>query len=311
MCSYLVFDLETLPDLAGFRRLNPCDEQGKAWPPDEAALYAAWQQRRSEQGKSDFFPLYLQRVLCISLIYRDNTKLKISSLVDRDGTSEGRIVQQFFRIIEKHAPQLISWNGEGFDLPVLHYRGLIHGVQAPEYWDSGEFAVGHKFRNQDRRFNHYLGRYHSRHLDLMDVLAKYQGKNNAPMDALAKLCGFAGKLGMDGSQVYAAWRSGQLEDIRGYCETDVMNTWLLFCRFQKMRGLLHESEYQAELSLARTCMEQWAQTERSHLAAGEPRGAGEASRPVIEDETTQKLTSATPAPQPLNHWDDYLQHWPQ
>jgi predicted PolB exonuclease-like 3'-5' exonuclease len=68
---------------------------------------------------------------------------------------------------------------------------------------------------------------------------------------MAKLCGLPGKLGMDGSQVHQAFLDGKLEDIRRYCETDVMNTWLLYCRFQKMRGGFTEDEHGREVQLAR------------------------------------------------------------
>ena len=86
---------------------------------------------------------------------------------------------------------------------MLHWRGLRHGVVAGKYWDLGE---------DDREFkwNNYIGRYHLRHLDLMDLLAMYQPRANAPLDAMAKLCGFPGKLGMDGSQVYQAFLDGKL-----------------------------------------------------------------------------------------------------
>ncbi len=127
--------------------------------------------------------------------------------------------------------RLVSWNGSGFDLPVLHYRGLIHGVQCARYWDQGE-------DDKEFKWNNYISRYHSRHLDLMDLLAMYTGRANAPLDELAKLIGFPGKLGMDGSQVWEAYQQGRLDEIRNYCETDVANTYLVFARFQLMRGVL-------------------------------------------------------------------------
>jgi len=65
---------------------------------------------------------------------------------------------------------------------------------------------------------------------------------------MAKLCGFPGKLGMDGSQVFAAYKEGRLEEIRRYCETDVMNTYLLYCRFQRMRGGFSDAEYRREVA---------------------------------------------------------------
>jgi 3'-5' exonuclease len=231
----LVFDIESIPDVAGLRALRQ-DTDGLS----DAEVYGQWVAERKDMGKGDFAPLHLQRILVISCVFRNSDGLRIHSFVDRDGQSEGKVVQSFFHSIEKHAPQLVSWNGSGFDLPVLHYRGLLHGVEANKYWDMGE---------DDREFkwNNYISRYHMRHLDLMDLLAMYSPKNNAPLDAMAKLCGFPGKLGMDGSQVYAQFLAGEIESVRRYCETDVMNTYLMYCRFQMMRGGFTQAEYAQEI----------------------------------------------------------------
>ncbi len=245
----LVFDIETIPDIAGLRALRGASPEAT-----DEQVHAAWLAERKEHGQSDFMPLHLQRVLVISCVFRNAEGLRIHSFVDRDGHSEGKIIQTFFNTVEKHVPQLVSWNGGGFDLPVLHYRGLQHGVVADKYWDLGD-------DDRDFKWNNYIGRYHMRHLDLMDLLAMYQPKNNAPLDAMAKLCGFPGKLGMDGSAVYPAYLDGQLEDIRRYCETDVMNTYLLYCRFQKMRGGLLEAEYAQEIELVKETLGNLAPTE--------------------------------------------------
>jgi predicted PolB exonuclease-like 3'-5' exonuclease len=105
--------------------------------------------------------------------------------------------------------------------------------------------------DRDFKWNNYIGRYHLRHLDLMDLLSMYQPRATAPLDAMARLCGFPGKLGMDGSAVYPAYLEGRTEEVRRYCETDAMNTYLLYCRFQKMRGGFSEAEYAAEIALVR------------------------------------------------------------
>ncbi|GLS16220.1 MULTISPECIES: 3'-5' exonuclease [Hydrogenophaga] len=254
----LVFDIESIPDVAGLRLLR-----GEPAERTDDEVHAAWLAERQADGKSDFAPLHLQRVLVISCVLRDASGLYVRSFADRDGQSEGRVIQNFFTSVENKVPQLVSWNGSGFDLPVLHYRGLRHGVEAGKYWDLGE---------DDREFkwNNYISRYHMRHLDLMDLLAMYSPKNNAPLDALAKLCGFPGKLGMDGSQVFAQYREGRLEDIRRYCETDVMNTYLMYCRFQKMRGGLTEAEYTQEIAFVKDTLGALAPTEshwQEYLAA--------------------------------------------
>jgi len=247
----LVFDIESIPDVAGLRALR-----GDSAERTDAEVYADYLSERKARGQSDFMPLHLQRILVISCVFRNAEGLRVHSFVDREpgGVSqEGKLIQTFFNTVEKYVPQLVSWNGGGFDLPVLHYRGLKHGVVASKYWDMGE---GGDHDSREFKWNNFISRYHMRHLDLMDLLAMYQPKNNAPLDAMAKLCGFPGKLGMDGAAVYPAYLNGQLEEIRRYCETDVMNTYLLYCRFQKMRGGLLEAEYEQEIAMVKESLNQ-------------------------------------------------------
>jgi len=237
----LVFDIETVPDIAGLRRLHGMDSSLS----DHDVAETAFQLRRQSHG-NDFLPHYLHRVLVISCVLHDRDHFKVWSL-GAAGESEGEIIQRFFDGIEKYTPQLVSWNGGGFDLPVLHYRGLMHGVKASRYWDMGE---------DDREFkwNNYIGRYHQRHLDLRDLLAMYQGRANAPLDALAQLMGFPGKLGMDGSAVWGAFQDGRLEDIWRYCETDVVNTYLVYLRFQLMRGALTPAQHDQQIAVVRAAL---------------------------------------------------------
>ena len=238
MTPTLVFDIETVPDIKGLRLLHGMDESVSDWEVAEMAF----QQRRQLTG-SDFIQHHLQRVVAISCVLREGDNFKVWSLGELD-EDEGGLIQCFFDVIDQYTPQLVSWNGGGFDLPVLHYRGLIHGVQCARYWDMGE---------DDREFkwNNYISRYHMRHLDLMDLLALYTGRANAPLDDLAKLMGLPGKSGMDGSQVWEAYQQGRLTEIRNYCETDVVNTYLVYLRFQLMRGQLNQASYAREVALVR------------------------------------------------------------
>ena len=236
MIPILVFDIETIPDVAGLRALNG---HSKDMSDDEVARLA-FEARREKIG-SDFLPHHLHRVAAISCVFRDDEGFRVRSL-GSPADSEAKLVNDFFRVIDRYTPQLVSWNGGGFDLPVLHYRALVNGVTASRYWEMG---------NDDKEFkwNNYLSRYHTRHLDLMDLLALYTGRANAPLDDLAKMCGFPGKLGVDGSQVWPLYQQGRLEEIRAYCETDVVNTYLVYCRFQLMRGEMTQEAYEAELAL--------------------------------------------------------------
>jgi hypothetical protein len=235
--SVLVFDIETIPDLDGGRRL-----MGLEGLSDDEVAQAMASQRLQARG-NDFQPAHLQRIVAISAALRNGDDFKVWSLGE-ESSSEAELIKRFFDGIERYKPTLVSWNGGGFDLPVLHYRALIHGVTARTYWDSGQF-------DREARWNSYIGRYQFRHTDLMDVLALYQGRNNAPLHEIAVLLGLPGKLGMDGSQVFGAWRAGQLAEIRAYCETDVLNTYLVYLRFQLMRGHLSADEHAAEIARVR------------------------------------------------------------
>ncbi|MQY50364.1 3'-5' exonuclease [Rhodocyclus tenuis] len=243
MKPVLVFDIETIPDVPGLRRLHGLDDTLS----DSEVAELAFQQRRAQNG-SDFMPLHLQRVVVISCVLRAGRDFRVWSLAEPE-QGEGEIIQRFFDGIDKFTPQIVSWNGGGFDLPVLHYRGLIHGVVAPRYWDLGD---GDYADSRDFKWNNYISRYHMRHLDLMDVLAMYQPRAAAPLDDLAKLIGFPGKLGMDGSKVWEAWCEGRGAEIRDYCETDVVNTYLVATRFRLMRGEIARDEYEAEVAFVRS-----------------------------------------------------------
>jgi predicted PolB exonuclease-like 3'-5' exonuclease len=238
MIPILVFDIETIPDAAGLRKVWDLAPEVS----DDAVVELAMQRRRQATG-SDFLPVHLQRVVAVSCVLRSSEGLRIWSLGSpQDG--ERDIVQRFFDGIEKYTPQLVSWNGSSFDLPVLHYRALIHGIPGCCYWDAGD-------SNRDFKFNNYLSRFHTRHTDLMDVLAGYVNRAWAPLDEVAVLCGLPGKLGMDGSKVYDAWKRGEIEAIRNYCETDVANTYALYQRFQLIRGALMPDAYAREVQALR------------------------------------------------------------
>jgi len=246
MQAVLAFDIETIPDCAGIRRLYDLPEA----LPDAEVAEVAFQKRRAQTG-SDFLAPHLHKVVVISCVLREDEGLRVFS-IGAPERGEREAIQKFFDGIGKYVPQLVSWNGGGFDLPVLNYRALVTGVSAPKFWDQGE-------DDRDFRWNNYLGRYHSRHLDLMDVLAMYQPRNNAPLDAVARLAGFPGKVGVGGAEVWPAWLAGRAAEIRDYCEADCANTYLLYLRFQLLRGAFTATAYERECALLRD----WARAQKA------------------------------------------------
>jgi predicted PolB exonuclease-like 3'-5' exonuclease len=250
----LVFDIETVPDVEAGRRLFGLDGLSEA----EAGLAMMKLRRDETEGRSDFLKPHLQRVVAISVLLETEGRLRLWSLGEPD-SPEAELIQRFFDGIDRYTPVLVSWNGSGFDLPVLHHRGLFRGCVASRYFETGEHETSF-------RYNNYLARFHWRHIDLMDVLAGYQGRSNASLDDTARLLGLPGKLDMEGSAVRERWLAGDVEGIRDYCETDVLNTWLVYLAFQRLRGQISRTEEAAGQRAVRDYLEGEAAAGRAHLA---------------------------------------------
>ena len=202
--------------------------------------------RLEKTGYTDFIAHHLHKIVAISAALRSSDGFKIWSIGDAN-SSERELLERFFRGIEKYTPTLISWNGGGFDLPVLHYRSLLHRVVAAHYWETGE-------SDREFKWNNYLNRYHWRHVDLMDVLAGFQMRAVAPLDDVATLVGLPGKMGMSGADVWDRFHEGDIQSIRNYCETDVLNTYLVYLQFELIRGNLSQNRFESECGLVRSTL---------------------------------------------------------
>lgn len=231
------FDIETVPDTELGRKLY--DLEGLDDDDVAKAMFAL----RKQQTGDEFLALHFHRIVAISVAMRTSDNFRVWSLGELDA-DEPELIRRFYDGLERYTPDLVSWNGSGFDLPVLQYRALRHGIAAPRYWEVGD-------DDQSFRWNNYLNRFHWRHLDLMDVLSGFQGRARAPLDHIAVMLGLPGKLGMSGADVWDAFRSGQLQAIRDYCETDVLNTYLIYLRFEQMRGRLTDDAFGAECNRVR------------------------------------------------------------
>src|SRR5882672_642691 len=238
----LVFDIETIPDIDLGRRLHGLDDLA-----DEQVAQIMFAHRRQETG-ADFLSLEQHRIVAISVVLRTRETFRVWSLGE-PGSSEKEFLERFFDGIDKYTPDLVSWNGAAFDLPVVHYRSLLHGVPAPRYWETGD-------EDQAFRYNNYLSRFHWRHQDLMDVLSGFQNRARAGLEDIAVLLGLPGKIGMRGNEVWEHYIGGDLAGIRDYCEIDVLNTYLVYLRFELIRGRLGAEQYVQELVRVRQYLAQ-------------------------------------------------------
>lgn len=225
----LTFDIETLTDLKSGAHLYGLDLP-------EADLDAALAKLRRQESGTDFQRLALHEIVCISGFWLDENGMKLFSF-SRENYSEAEILKRFLSIFDKRQPTLVSWNGSQFDVPVILFRAMYHGLSAPSLFDQGEI-------DSQKRYNNYQNRYHQRHVDLMDVMAMFNGRHFQKLDDIAHLLGFPGKRGDGAYHVPEYVRTEQWQQLTSYCEGDVLNTWLIYLRWQLLKGQILASDHQ-------------------------------------------------------------------
>jgi 3'-5' exonuclease len=146
-----------------------------------------------------------------------------------EGKDEAGILSDFAKFLEDRRPCLVTYNGRGFDMPVIATRCLRHGVPLRYYY--GARDVRYRFSPEG-------------HLDLMDYVADFGAAKPSRLDVVAKLCGMPGKVGVDGKDVGPLVHAGKLQEVKNYCLCDVAQTAAVFLRVQLVRGELDPARYQ-------------------------------------------------------------------
>jgi len=244
--NVLVFKIKTIPDIEAGQAIF--DLQGL----DDKSTVKAMRHMHQQKTGSDTLPLHLHKIVAISIVYRGmgddmGRWLAVRSLGDENST-EAELLQQFFDEVEGRTPTIVSWDGSNFDFPVIHYRALKNSISAPAYWEMGQ-------NNADFRHDNYLNRQHQRHTDLKDVLASYNHNASAPLNDIAKLLGFPGEMGIDGSHIWDEYQAENFKGIRHSCETDVLNIYLIYLRYQLIRGEISADELEKEFTLLREVLD--------------------------------------------------------
>jgi len=208
--SYLVFDIETIPDSSLWTRPPVGEGESPAFP-----------------------PAYAHQTIVIGALWLDGDYRMQRLEILGEGKDERGMLDVFSRFVDQHRPALVTYNGRSFDLPVMALRSLRHGV--PMAWYYEERSVHERYSEE-------------RHIDLCDWLTDHGATRYGSLDALARLIGLPGKLDTDGSQIEDLFRDGAIERIRNYCLADVVQTTLLFLRFRLLQGLLARDAYVAAVT---------------------------------------------------------------
>jgi predicted PolB exonuclease-like 3'-5' exonuclease len=191
--------------------------------------------------QSDFFPVPFHIPIAISTLQADeNYRIRSLKSLGADRFSEKEMVAHFWETFE-NARTLVTFNGRGFDLPVLEARALKHGLPLSRYFAAGEGRSTY-------RGSRYSDAYH---IDLCDLLSNFGACPRNALNLWAKLIGLPGKYTIAGEDVEYLFRQGRQKEVNQYCMTDVLQTYLLFLRVQLLRGKLERAGYESAVAAAR------------------------------------------------------------
>lgn len=208
--SYLVLDIETVPD-------------SSLWTPPDTPM-----------GKERAFPpTYAHRVIVVGCMWLDRDyQVKRLGVIGESGNEQG-VLSDFSQFVDRHRPVLVTYNGRTFDMPVMVLRSLRFGVPMPWYY-------------QDRSLRYRYSEHG--HIDLCDWLAEHGAARSSSLDALSRLIGLPGKVGVDGSHIEGMFNAGLITRIQNYCLSDVVQTAMLFLRFRLLQGVIDRESYRRAVS---------------------------------------------------------------
>ncbi len=228
--NLFVFDIETIPDLKVARNLLDLHDASDKEVKDAIVKYHL----NLTDQKNSFLRQPFHKVIAISfleaeIIYDFNGQEYYRLIDIRSGgdllASEPDLVKGFFSHLKKKLSRLVSFNGKNFDLPVLKYAAMKHQIEASWLYKSGD------------KWNNYNQKYSLNwHCDLADAFSDFGASAKVKMNELCAAFNLPGKLGVDGSMVEEFFYQNRLEEIRNYCETDVLNTYLLYLTYQHHTG---------------------------------------------------------------------------
>lgn len=212
--SYLVLDIETILD-PGLPLAEPSESEGLPSPPHH-------------------------EIVCIGVLwFGADLSVKRIGIIG-DDKDEAGVLGDFARFLDRHKPTLITFNGRGFDLPVIAARSMKHGQPLNYY-----------YRDRDVRYRFST----EGHLDLLDFLSDFGASKRSRLDVWAKLAGMPGKVGVDGKDVGPLVHAGRVQEVKDYCLCDVVQTAAVFLRTHLVRGELTQDSYRTAMAgLMRACL---------------------------------------------------------
>jgi len=231
-----IFDCETIPDVELVKSQFHLDGDDL-----EVSLKAL--ELQEEKSGSSFLPIPFHKLISICAVITDDYGRfeKVSCI---DGKDEKELIENFLNFINSKNPKLVSFNGRVFDMPMLLVRAMKYSLSVPAY-----FEVENRALNKSK-WDNYRYRYSDRfHVDLMDHIGEFGAVRGLKLDLLCSMMGIPGKYDVSGDQVLELYYKDELQKINEYCQSDVLNTYWLYLKYELLKGNLLKEDYLTNLSI--------------------------------------------------------------
>lgn len=237
-----VFDCETVPDVGLLRNVyDDYKEQS-----DDLKLCEVVFNAQEESSGSSFLPLPFHKIITISALICDDFGrfVKIGNFASNEADSnnlpeESKILEEFLAYLNKNNPKLVSFNGRNFDLPTIMLRAMKYYLSAESYFETSNEMMPHK-----NKWENYRSRYSENfHIDLLESLGSFGAVRGLKLDIVCKMAGIVGKYDTKGDDVYKLFYAKEYRKIEEYCQSDVLNTYWLYLKYQLLQGKISVVEY--------------------------------------------------------------------
>lgn len=236
----LVFDVESVPDEELIRAHFKLEGSGI-----ELCLRAL--EMHKEKSGSTFLPHPFHKIVAIAGVMCDEYGrfVSVGSFPKGESSCDERsLIESFLSFVDEKNPKLVSFNGRAFDMPLILLRAMIYNISCYSFFEERNDKINKS------KWDNYRSRYsESFHLDLYDTIGHYGAMRPIKLDLLCQMAGIPGKYDVDGSQVMELFYENREDKIREYCESDVINTYLLFLKYSLLKSNISLEDYYSAIEI--------------------------------------------------------------
>ena len=231
-----IFDCETIPDIELAKSQFNLEEE------DGLKISNKALQIQEEKSGSSFLPIPFHKVVAICAVIADDAG-RFEKVNCIDGKNEKELIENFLNFINKKNPKLVSFNGRIFDTPMLLIRAMKYKLSVPAFFEVENKVLGKS------KWDNYRYRYSDRfHVDLMDHIGEFGAVRGLNLDLLCSMMEIPGKYDIHGDQVLELYYDNKIQQINEYCQSDVLNTYWLYLRYELLKGNINIDKYKELLS---------------------------------------------------------------